>query len=175
MPMPHTTPPRIWLRAIFGLTTRPAAIALTTRLTLTDAQVLVDQYLDEHRRVSRGGIGFAFLVGLGVHLNLNRLFPAVPCQLGQCHPRLAEGQMPFFENRLLRRSRQRTPADVCRATASSFSFNASQACCTAVPTDETVNDPPCNGAVGNEESPRIKVTSFTATPEACAAICVITV
>ena len=30
---PQTTPPRIWLRAVLGLRMRPAAIALTTRVT----------------------------------------------------------------------------------------------------------------------------------------------
>ncbi|MNL08348.1 hypothetical protein D3C87_1290650 [compost metagenome] len=82
---------------------------------LDDAQVFVDQYLDEHRRVSRGGIGFAFLVGFGVHLNLDRLFPAVPGQVGQCHPRLAEGQLPIFENGLFSgyssERRRRLPGD----------------------------------------------------------------
>ena len=33
MPMPHTTPPMIWLRAVLGLRMRPAATALTTRVT----------------------------------------------------------------------------------------------------------------------------------------------
>src|SRR5262252_8001391 len=33
MPMPQTTPPAIWLRAVFGLRMRPAATALTTRVT----------------------------------------------------------------------------------------------------------------------------------------------
>ena len=35
MPMPHTTPPITWLRAVFGLRMRPAATALTTRVTRT--------------------------------------------------------------------------------------------------------------------------------------------
>ena len=33
MPMPQTTPPMIWLPAVFGLRMRPAATALTTRAT----------------------------------------------------------------------------------------------------------------------------------------------
>src|SRR5215475_14136729 len=33
MPMPHTTPPMIWLLAVFVLRMRPAATALTTRVT----------------------------------------------------------------------------------------------------------------------------------------------
>ena len=35
MPMPITTPPRIWLRAVFGLMIRPAATAMTTRVMRT--------------------------------------------------------------------------------------------------------------------------------------------
>ena len=35
MPMPQTTPPRIWLRAVFGLRMRPAATAFTMRVTRT--------------------------------------------------------------------------------------------------------------------------------------------
>ena len=33
--MPQTTPPLIWLRAVFALMMRPAATALTTRVTRT--------------------------------------------------------------------------------------------------------------------------------------------
>ena len=35
MPMPQTMPPITWLRAVFGLRMRPAATALTTRVTRT--------------------------------------------------------------------------------------------------------------------------------------------
>ena len=39
MPMPQTTPPITWLRAVFGLMMRPAATALTTRVTRIDPEV----------------------------------------------------------------------------------------------------------------------------------------
>ena len=50
MPMPQTTPPRTWLRAVFGLRILPAATASTTRVTRTDAELLVHPHLGEDRR-----------------------------------------------------------------------------------------------------------------------------
>ena len=49
--MPQTTPPRIWLRAVFGFRILPAATALTTRVTRIDAELLVDPDLGEDGRV----------------------------------------------------------------------------------------------------------------------------
>ena len=62
-----------------------------------------------------------------------------------------------------------------RACSSTLLRRTWQACRTAAPTDETVNEPPCKGAVGSEESPSTKVTSATGRPTASAAIWVMTV
>jgi hypothetical protein len=46
---------------------------------------------------------------------------------------------------------------------------------TALPTDDTVHDPPSIGAFGKRVSPSSKLTSLTATPSASAAIWLIAV
>ena len=48
IPMPMTTPPMIWLRAVFSLSTLPASIAETTR-AIRGTKVLVDPHFDEVR------------------------------------------------------------------------------------------------------------------------------
>ncbi len=52
MPMPQTMPPITWLRAVFGLMTRPGATAVTTRCHVDRAEVLVDVHLCEDCRVA---------------------------------------------------------------------------------------------------------------------------
>ena len=47
--MPIIAPPMIWLRASIGLTIRPAATALTRRVTRTTPKFLVDLHLGEDR------------------------------------------------------------------------------------------------------------------------------
>ena len=60
--MPITTPPMIWLRAVFGLRIRPASIAETTRAITKQTEVLVDPHFDElrgeRRRCTVAAAGF---------------------------------------------------------------------------------------------------------------------
>ena len=51
MPMPQTTPPRTWLRAVFGLMIRPRGDRRRPRGDADRAEVLVDPHLREDRRV----------------------------------------------------------------------------------------------------------------------------
>ena len=51
MPMPQTTPPRIWLRAVLGLRILPGRDRVHDARDADDAEILVDPHLGEDRRV----------------------------------------------------------------------------------------------------------------------------
>ena len=67
MPIPQTTAPLIWLVAVLGLMIRPAAIALTTRLTPTVPRSGSTTYFRKHRGM-RAGFKFRLLEQIGNRL-----------------------------------------------------------------------------------------------------------
>ena len=66
-------------------------------------------------------------------------------------------------------------SSISLAASSSCWRSWSQASFTAVPTEETVKEPPSSGALGRVESPSLKVTLSSGRPRFSAAIWVITV
>ena len=185
MPMPQTTPPRTWLRAVFGLMMRPAATALTTRVTRTVPKSSSTCTSHEHRRV-RGARVLALRVSMSgtseaVCLELvDAAGRARMSSSGTRRRRLGRvSRMPAVDELDLvelavgrAASRPSSRASSTRAAARSFS----QAPCTAEPTVATVHEPPSTGAIGRVESPSWNVDLLERQARASsAAICVMTV
>ena len=84
MPMPQTTPPMIWLRAVLGLRMRPAAIALTMRVTRTmprSSSTFTSAKTAECVLLRMRGV----LFGLGGLLLLDAVHAALPHGIGDRH------------------------------------------------------------------------------------------
>ena len=67
MPMPHTTPPRIWLPAVFGFKMRPAATALTIRVTRVVNAVAAGRILNPKTAGSQIMGGVVWGIGMALH------------------------------------------------------------------------------------------------------------
>ena len=124
--------------------------------------------------MGRGGVAFAPRRGFSFHLHLQRVFRQPLQQVGQGVSRIARFQMATaYAEAFFGGAGQLRMAGLAWATRAWR--RRRQARRTAEPTDETVNEPPCNGALGNALSPSWKRTSSGAMPAASAAIWVITV
>nr|BFE93978.1 hypothetical protein GCM10020185_45140 [Pseudomonas brassicacearum subsp. brassicacearum] len=83
----------------------------------------------------------------------NGVSPLFLRQLRERNARFAQSQLTIDKRHLLKGRAAEGRTRLAGHGQEFFSFSASQACCTAVPTDDTVNEPPCSGAVGSDESP----------------------
>ena len=173
--MPQTTPPTIWLPAVFGLTMRPAAIALTTRLTLmvprssstrTSTNTAEWVAVAQASRFS-SGLTLASASSAPLTWTMSRSATA-------CSPVFSRS-CPSTNSTVSRFAPVKGEAGDCCTASSSFCRRPAQARCTALPTEDTVAEPPSSGACGRLESPRRNSTSLIGRPIASAAIWVIAV
>src|SRR5215472_6911204 len=166
-----TTAPRIWLLASFGLRMRPAATALTTRvtrMTLSCSSTLTSANTAECVKCEY------LLRSFGSALAAFSIRSALPARIASATetPRLASCLCRILPSANTTSS-SFAPASSDRATfcaspSSSF-WTARQAAWMAQPTEETVNDPPSTGASGSAESPSFAVTFSRGTPSISAA------
>ena len=154
MPMPITTPPRIWLRAVLGLMIRPAATALTMRVTRTTPS--------SSSTFTSAKIALCVLRDLRIWL----IMPLMPGRWRSPRPRSPAGPPRASPRRsstatagsaLQRDARRRMkstssiPASpsgspsIFAAAFSSFSPTARQASCTAAPVEAAIHEPPSTG------------------------------
>ena len=168
IPMPHTTPPMIWLLAVLVFRMRPAATALTIAGDTDDAELLVDFHFGENRRVRV--VGMRAVIGEGGEFS-----PA------RCGRRRHAASLPRSAPRATHRACSRAcrpPARPRRASHPPAANSASALPGAAVPraprrtvvtipfdTDAAIHDPPSTGDCGSVESPSLIVTAVERQPQ----------
>ena len=183
MPIPITTPPRIWLRAVRGLMIRPAATALTTRVTRTWSS-------SSSTRTSTNTALWVLRAFFAIEIMSDRPGLAVsstsitfspPARIASVRlTRLVESFFRTISPSMKSRSsivsapHSGRPSTLS-AALNSFSATLRQASCTAAPVDAAAHEPPSTGAAGRSLSPSRAVMRSGDRPSVSAATCVITV
>ena len=166
--MPQTTPPRIWLPAVLVFRMRPAATALTTRVTRIDAELLVHLHLGEMRRMRVVARVRGHRAGLVVFSCSMR--STAPCRIASAIDTAREASrlltsLPSASATSSGAAFASGEFGICFARRSSSSRIASAVVAIPFATEVAIHDPPSTGDCGRLEVAELDADVVERQPE----------